>query len=421
MSAKVSPDATRMTRNIAIYPWFKFFQNLLFWQAVWFLFFQEKLSASEAILLYAIYDLATTVFEVPSGYLSDRIGRRLTLILSAGAAVGASILLLVGSSFEAFVAAQILWGTSAAFVSGTDNAILFESLSAAGRKEEIEAQELRGWRFTFSGLAISAISGGAMSLVAFDLAFAATVCAMLAWAACAFLMTEPPRAVQRAEGEAVRFMHLKEAFRHPVLVWLFVLSTLMYGFSHIPFVFGQPFILEALEGLGLSGEAPLVSGFVSSMMMIVSVAASLLVPALRRRIGLAGILLFAIAIQVGLVGVLAVTNSVFAIAFLFLRMVPSSIHGPLLIARVQPILRDDSRATFLSIKSLVGRLMFAGSLWVAAFVTTDIGVMTYPEMQVVLGGYFAVGCVAFFSLFVAARRVPLDVETRPIAANGKEG
>ena len=25
-------------RNIALYPWFKFFQNLLFWQAIWFLF-----------------------------------------------------------------------------------------------------------------------------------------------------------------------------------------------------------------------------------------------------------------------------------------------------------------------------------------------------------------------------------------------
>lgn len=410
-----------VARNIALYPWFKFFQNLLFWQAVWFLFFQDVLSAAEAVILYAIYDLATTIFEVPSGYFSDRIGRRLTLLTSALAAVAAAFLLLLGSSFEAFVLAQVLWGISAAFVSGTDSAILYESLAAADRSDEVETQELRAWRFSFSGLAASAITGGAMSLVAYDLAFAASAVAMIAWAICAFLMVEPPREEASQITETLRIVHLKEAFRNPVLIWLFVLSTLMYGFSHIPFVFGQPFIFEALDARGWSGEAPLVSGFVSTVMMLVSVAASWLVPALRRRIGLAAILLFAMSIQVGLVGVLATTNSVLAVAFLFLRMVPSSIHGPLLIARVQPVLNDDSRATYLSIKSLVGRLMFAGSLWLAAKATTDIGLMSYREIQTVLGWYFVIGLIAFCGLWIMARRVSIEPPASVMAAAVKEG
>ena len=260
-----------------------------------------------------------------------------------------------------------------------------------------------------------------MSLVSFDLAFAATGCAMLAWLGCAILMSEPPRQAKILGSEALRFVHLKQSFAHPVLIWLFVLSTLMYGFSHIPFVFGQPFILEALSAGGWSAQAPLVSGVVSSTMMVVSVVASLAVPALRRRIGLASTFLFAMAIQVGLVGVLAVTNSVLAIAFLFLRMVPSSVHGPLLIARIQPILRDDSRATFLSVKSLVGRLMFAGSLWISASLTTDIGLMSYREIQVVLGAYFAIGCVAFAGLLIAARRISIEPERYSLAARVKEG
>ncbi|MBT8414782.1 MAG: MFS transporter [Boseongicola sp.] len=410
-----------MARNIAVYPWFKFFQNLLFWQAVWFLFFQDVLSASQAVILYAVYDLATTIAEVPSGYFSDRIGRRFTLLISALSAVGAAFLLLFGASFEAFILAQILWGISAAFVSGTDSSILYESLAAMDRSDEVEVQELRAWRFSFTGLAASAMTGGAMSLVAYDLAFAATAVAMISWAICAFLMAEPPRERGPSASEALRFIHLKEAFTNPILIWLFVLSTLMYGFSHIPFVFGQPFIFEALAARGWSGEAPLVSGFVSTVMMLVSVAASWLVPPLRKRIGLAAILLFAMSIQVGLVGVLAVTNSVLAIAFLFLRMVPSSIHGPLLIARVQPILNDDSRATYLSIKSLVGRLMFAASLWIAAAATTDVGLMSYPEIQAVLGWYFAIGLLAFCALAVLARRIPIEPAGSVMAADVKEG
>ena len=400
---------SKLARNIALYPWFKFFQNLLFWQAVWFLFFQDKLSASQAILLYAVYDFSTTALEVPSGYLSDRIGRRVTLLVSAIAAVFASLMLLFGTSFEVFVLAQIFWGASAAFASGTDSSLLFESLSALDREDEVEAQELRAWRFTFTGLAVSAASGGAMSLVDYDLAFAATLAAMLAWTICAFMMREPPRDLIAEATEALRFRHLKDTFTHPVLIWLFVLSTLMYGFSHIPFVFGQPFILEALYAVGWSGEAPLVSGLVTTTMMVLSVVASWVVPALRKRIGLAAILLLAMAIQVGLVVAMALTNSVFAIVFLFLRMVPSSIHGPLLIARVQPILNSDSRATFLSIKSLVGRLLFAASLWVAATATTDVGHMTYPEMQLVLGWYFGVGVAAFAGLALAARQIAIEM------------
>ena len=70
------------TRNIMLYPWFRFAQGLLFWHGVWFLYFQNTLSAADAILLYVVYDIATTALEVPSGYMSDRWGRLITLIAS---------------------------------------------------------------------------------------------------------------------------------------------------------------------------------------------------------------------------------------------------------------------------------------------------------------------------------------------------
>ena len=52
-------------RNVALYPWFRFFRELIFWQAIWFLYFQNALTPAEAILLYAVYDVSTTVLEVP--------------------------------------------------------------------------------------------------------------------------------------------------------------------------------------------------------------------------------------------------------------------------------------------------------------------------------------------------------------------
>ena len=401
---------TATERNLVLYPWFKFLQNLLFWQAIWFLFFQKTLSAADAILLYVVYDIATTVFEVPSGYMSDRLGRRATLIASSVAGFFGMVVFATGDTFGAFVLGQVLLGASIAFVSGTDSAFLYESLVAEGREGEVEAQELRAWRFTFSGLACSAVVGGIVALWSFELAFAASAIAFAAAVYVTWQCVEPPHTGTKiAQGaEWLRFRSLGAAFTKPVLIWLFALSTLMYGYSHIPFVFGQPFILAALDRIGLAGEAPLVSGAVTAIMMLLSVGTSMLAPRLRKRLGLPVLLCTAFAMQIFLAAVLALTNSAFAIAFLFLRMVPDSLSRPFILARIQPLLSDESRATYLSLKSLAGRVAFAASLWAASLSTSEVGRMAHSEIRAVLTWYVVVGVVCLIGFVLMARRAAVE-------------
>ncbi|NNL72340.1 MAG: MFS transporter, partial [Silicimonas sp.] len=182
-------------RNVVLYPWFKFLQNLLFWQATWFLFFQSELSAAQAILIYVFYDIATTVLEVPSGYLSDRAGRRVTLIVSAVAGLLAAVMQAFGEGFLIFALAQVALGAHIAFASGTDSALLYESLEAEGRSDEVEAQEVRAWRFTFAGLMVSAVAGGAMAYFGLRIPYVATAIAFAILVVVALRFREPP--VQR--------------------------------------------------------------------------------------------------------------------------------------------------------------------------------------------------------------------------------
>lgn len=397
--------ATPMARNVALYPWFKFFQNLVFWQAIWFLFFQKELSGAEAIMLYAIYDVGTTAMEVPSGYMSDRLGRRRTLIVSGIAASAGAAMIAFGDGFATFACAQILLGAGAAFASGTDNAFLYESLAADGREAETEAQETRSWQFSLIGLALSAFTGGVMAQWGYGLAFAAGAVAQMACFIVALRFCEPPHEINRTEtaGPVFQARLFRSAMGVPVLVWLFTLSVLMYGFSHIPFVFGQPFIAEALRNIGLHGDAPMVSGGVSAIMMLVSAIATLFALRLRRRFGLAVLLMLAFGIQVGLIATLAVTNSIFAIAVLFLRMVPNSLSRPFIIARMQPLLSDAGRATFLSVQSFAGRLLFAGSLVLASVQVSDRTAMAYDDIRLTLGWYALVGILCLMVLLLTLR------------------
>ena len=392
-------------RTVALFPWFQFAQSLLFWQAVWFLYFQQTLSAPQAILLYAIYEISVTVVEVPSGYMSDRLGRRLTLLCSALSTLAGLVLLAAGDSFAAFAVAQALIGAGRAFASGTDSSLLFESLAAEGREDEIEAQELKAWRYSYVAAALSAITGGVLAGWYDSAPFWASAVAMVGVLILVWLFSEPPRHLREGQDGQVQLGSLKAALVHPVLVWLFAISVLMYVFSHIPFVFGQPFILEALSGVGLEGEAPLVSGTVSALMMGISVLASGFAPRLRGRLGLSGIVLLAYGMQIGLIAVLALTNSALAIGFLFLRMVPDALSRPFIMARIQPMLSDDSRATYLSLKSLCARVLFAGSLYLASGTAQDAGTMAYADIRAVLGGYVLAGVICIATLFVTARRV----------------
>ncbi len=391
-----------MQSNIALYPWFKFVQQLLFWQATWFLYFEARLSAAEAILLYVVADLATTALEVPSGYMSDRLGRRRTLLAAAIAYVLATGLLVVGEGFTQFALANVLLGAAWAFASGTDSSLLFQSLRAEGRSAEVEAQEMKAWRFSFAALALSALIGGALALYGEKLPYVATAAAAAGLLVLTALLREPPAAPQ--SGHADNLRAIGASLAHPTLLWILCLWLATYAFSHIPFVFGQPFIREAMTAAGYGAETPLISGVVTFLMMTLSLAVSLIAPALRRALGLPGILLLALGMQVGLTAALALSNSLFVIALLLLRMVPDSLSSAFMLARIQPLLPDTVRATYLSLQSLAGRVVFSAALTLAALYAPADAAIAYADMQVILTAFTALGVALLGLLAVTVRR-----------------
>lgn len=396
-----------MNRNVVLYPWWRFLSGLLFWQAIWFLYLQAELSAAEAILLYAVSDVATTVLEVPSGWLSDQWGRRRTLLVAAVAGLGTAAMQALGGPFWWFALAQVLLAVHLAFASGTDSSLLYESLAAEGREAEIEVQEVRGWRAGFAALAVSALGGGV--LARFDLTWpywlsAASFAALLAvtWA-----LREPARATADPTGPS-RLHLLRGALRQPALLWLSALAIAMYTFSHVPFVFGQPFIERALAGTPLATEAPVVSGAITAAMMTLSLVVSLAAPALRRAVGLTAMLLGAFALQLALPGALAIATGPLAVLLLLGRMIPDALARPFLVARVQPLLPSGGRATYLSLQSLLGRLFFAATLWIAAGSTTEVGRMPDADVRLIFAAYAIGGTLILITLALLSRRLPID-------------
>lgn len=88
----------------------------------------------EVGVMHTLLAVATIVFEIPSGYLSDRLGRKHVMMLAAFLFASAFALFGYADSLTLFMLAHAVLGMALAFLSGVDEAYLYEVLTK--EKEE---------------------------------------------------------------------------------------------------------------------------------------------------------------------------------------------------------------------------------------------------------------------------------------------
>ena len=357
-----------MQRNLRLYLVYQVAHNGYFWLPVFFLYFSSILPAGEVLLLEAIYFFAVVVLEVPSGYFSDRIGRRLTLLISAGATVAAGALFALTASFSAFVAGQALLAVAMSFNSGTDSALLYDSLDALDRGGEIGEMEARAHTWGFAATATAALIGGALAGWDLRLAYVLSGLSGLVAFGCAWQFVEPPRSGRRALPPAGQLRAVLARLRNPLLAWLFAFSVVLVVVAHVPYEFFQPYLafLFADRDTGVYAPTPLIAGLLVGAATATAALASTRAMALDRRLGTRAALLGALALEGFIIAVMGCLVHPLVIALIALRSVPVAVSGPIVNARIHPRVQTEIRATYLSVQSLAGRLAFSAALALAS-------------------------------------------------------
>lgn len=334
--------------------------RLAFHTPVYFFFLAQRFGVDDVLRLSAIYYLAVVVLEVPSGYLSDRLGRVGTLRVSSLAKLAAYGLFLAGGTrFEIHAAAEIMLALHWACISGTDTSLHFDALEALGRTDEYGARESRLARNGFRSAAASVLVGGAVGF--FDLGAAYLVGAVGAVGSLVvtLLMREPPRDSEgfsqvgffRQVGECTR------ALRDPVLAWISFYVLTMLVLEHIPFEFGQPYLALVLgETADDVTRTPLASGGVYAGVYAVASVAAHWSMTVRTRLGVGGALVGVTALQTAVIAAMAMVVHPVVLGLLLLRSVQPAISQPIVNAACSPRLPASRRATFFSLQSLAGRL-----------------------------------------------------------------
>lgn len=199
-------------RNLKIINLLKFCNGFNLYLAIAVIYFQQiSGSYTLAMTVLAITLVATAVFEIPTSVLSDKTGRKITLVLGAIASIGSVLCFILAQGFWLMAGGAVLAGLSAAFCSGTIEALLYDTLKDEKREQDYAESYGRTSAFFQIGLALSGLAAAAITF-AFSLhaVFIFSLVAPIVWLVASFFLVEPR---SHKKSELGGWTHIREALR----------------------------------------------------------------------------------------------------------------------------------------------------------------------------------------------------------------
>jgi len=384
---------------------FSFLKMTLFPMAIITLFWKDQigLSLTDILLLQAIFSVASILFEYPSGYISDRLGYRTALILASLLAIAGWSLYTLADSFAGVLLAEIVLGSAWAFISGSDSALLFETLRAQGREELYARFDGRMTGCAQTGEAAGALFAGVMYAAWPLLPFVGQIALWLVGLGLCLSLTEP-----ETEAEPAIHSHLMEALhtcRYAFVESRHVRATIVFGTvlgiaSFYTVWLIQPYMQET--GVPIAWFGPVWAGANLTIALC-----SLISQRLHFAWGHRGsVALFIVLIIAGYAG-LGLTAGVWSFLFYYLLTAMRGLQGPIMRNHLQKASRRSNRASILSLHSLAFRVLFVATGPLVGLAADHLGLR--PTFSL-LAALFAVALLPAAWLFLKTLPTP-DTDT----------
>lgn len=130
----------KIARNPRLLFWGRLFLEIKILSAIIVPFYHLRgLSDSHIFLMGIVWSLTAILTEIPSGYLADRLGRKKTLLLGTTLLTLSYVLTFFAQGFWEFAIIFFLMSSSFSCFSGTEEALLYESLLVLNKDEQMNA------------------------------------------------------------------------------------------------------------------------------------------------------------------------------------------------------------------------------------------------------------------------------------------
>ncbi len=318
-------------------------------------FFQENgLGMQDILLLQAVFSTSLIALEVPSGYVADVMGRKFTLIIGSAIGAVAFVLYATAYTFWEFLLVEALLGVGGSLISGADNALLYDTLLELEREDSYQKYAGRLGSVGNFSESIAAIIGGELALISLRTPLYVEAALTILAVPIACTLVEPKR--HRIAKRESSFRSILKIVRHALhghaeIKWLILYSSLVGLSTFVMVWFVQPYFQTVSLPLRYFGIAWAVLNFSVGVFALVAYRIERF---LGRRWALISLILLSSVAYL----LLSHFHALWALPILFTFSLVRGINGPVLNDYINRLVHSEIRATVLSVKNLVGRLMF---------------------------------------------------------------
>lgn len=377
------------------------------------LILSKNISLPQSGVIMAALSVAVVVFELPSGIISDRIGRKQTYLISQMLFLGSFLILVFAKDFLSVLSSFLLFGTARAFASGSIESDFIETFLKKHGVEKLHTL-ITGMNLGETlGLAVGALLGGVLPEITRRLLpgsneFFLNIALQIGITLVLIAMTLAFHRTQSERNHAPILVFLRDAYESihgSRILKLLLVGVFIWGlvFSSIE-LYWQP----RLKELVIDKNSTVIFGYLNSAYFAFAAVGALAVNTILSHFKINSlILIFLLRILLGTVLIaLAVQGGVlfFSILYLFLMGVNGMLNvpeGTVLNAHIP----EDKRSSLLSFSSLV--MQTGGIIASLAFslAVTRLGVR---NIWIICGALFALSSLIYLKGPSKTKTGPLD-------------
>ena len=360
------------------------------------LFFQEHgLSLTEVMLLQGIYSLSVALFEIPSGYIADIFGRKQTIVFSTIFSFIGYLVFSFYGGFYAFAIAQILVGIGGSLMSGSDSALIYDTLLETESKSSYTKIEGRNYAIGNFSEALAGVLGGFLAVSSIYLPIYVQTTILFFSIPIALTLLEPTMHEENKLDRSFKAIMGVVKFSlvdNTRLRWLIIYSSAM-GVATLSMAwFAQPFFKEV--GLPLAYFGILWAGLNFSAGLTSFNAHQFD----KKENNYKMLIYLSLAMFISFI-LLGFNNSIYGLFFIFIIYLLRGIVTPILRNAINVNTTSNNRATVLSIRSFIIRISFAICAPILGYIAENYALSTsFYVLAIVVGSFSLLASLRLSSL-----------------------
>ncbi|MBY9007843.1 MAG: MFS transporter [Candidatus Lokiarchaeota archaeon] len=161
-----------------------------------------KISFFEAMCIQSYFMIMILIFEIPCGAIADRTSRRFSLIIGGISGAFGAIIYSIYPSIINFLIGETFFAFSMASISGTDQALMYDTLQKLDLKEEMSKKMGNAQTLRFIGIGLSAPIGSIVAeFISLQMTMTLSMIPLLIGALIAITIKEPNGKLKKEEKD----------------------------------------------------------------------------------------------------------------------------------------------------------------------------------------------------------------------------